>query len=335
MPELETGLHSPLAFPNDDYALVRLRLGFLSVIRMRLTANPSEIEEITETRIQVTLTPSESKKLIAKAVKKLPEVQRALAVGTILLNKSTTNAYILNELAKEKVDVSKYASGIVTGQGTCIADSSNSLNLHILVKGELKEIVQPPSRRVSDVLADLLEHMGENDVFVKSANALDPWWHAAVLMAASKGSVEVTAPIIRRRNVNLLVPVGLEKLIPISVYDASREAGKLKMESSTGLPCDLVPIDGTVITELEAVWLLTGAVAVPIAAGGVSGAEGAVTLVVKGNRHAVHSAIQVLQSVKGEKAIRVQKQECSNCPARKKGQLVYPRGCPGFWSSRP
>ena len=53
-------------------------------------------------RIQVTLTPAESKMLIAKAVRKTPLIQRAIRDGTIIVDKSSTNAYVLNELAEEK-----------------------------------------------------------------------------------------------------------------------------------------------------------------------------------------------------------------------------------------
>jgi hypothetical protein len=142
---------------------------------------------------------------------------------------------------------------------------------------------------------DLLEEMDEKDVFIKSANALDPEWNAGVLAAAPEGGIiGRVLPVIQRNKVNLIIPVGLEKLIPTSITDARDEAGIFKTDDSTGLPCDIVPVEGIVITEIEAINILSGAVAIPIGAGGVSGAEGAVTLVIKGTNNQVETAKKIL-----------------------------------------
>lgn len=52
-----------------------------------------------------------------------------------------------------------------------------------------------------------------------------------------------------------------------------------------GMPVGLLPINGIVVTELEAVKILSGAGAVQIGAGGIMGAEGAITIVVEGKRN--------------------------------------------------
>jgi len=285
-------------------------------------------------RIQVILTPAESKRLIAKAVKKTRMIQRALNDGTIIVDKSTTNAYILNELTDEDLDVSRYVSGIVTPEGTCLANRKHALETRVLVRGKPERIVQPKGKRLSTVLIELLESMNEKDVFIKSANALDPEWHVGVLAGAlDGGNIGRVLPVIRRRKVNLLVPVGLEKLIPISVTEASKEAGIFKMDSSMGMPCELLPVEGTVITEIEAINILTGGVARPIAAGGVSGAEGAITLVIRGTRDQVQGAKDILLEIKGEKRINILRTECSDCPARRKALWVA-KSCPGFWKQK-
>ena len=304
--------------------------------RPKRQASFRKSERVSDTaRIQVTLTPAESKRLIAKAVKKTPIIQRALREGTIIVDKSTTDAYILDELIEEKVDVSRYVSGIVTMEGTCLTNRREALKTRILVKGKPKEIVQPAGKRTSTVFKELLEDMGEKDVFIKSANALDPEWHAGILAGASGcGIIGRVLPTIRRRKVNLLIPVGLEKLIPTSIFEASKEAGIFKMDSSMGMPCNLVPVEGTVITEMEAIDILTGAVAIPIAAGGVSGAEGAVTLVIRGAGDQVQAAKEVLLDVKGEQRIDVPRMECGDCPRHYTHYTkapTIPKPCPGFW----
>ena len=48
-------------------------------------------------QIQITLTPRESKRIIAMGVKKLPVIQEALRNGIILITLGTTNAFVMEE----------------------------------------------------------------------------------------------------------------------------------------------------------------------------------------------------------------------------------------------
>jgi hypothetical protein len=77
----------------------------------------------------------------------------------------------------------------------------------------------------------------------------------------------------RRRRIRLLIPVGLEKSIPTDIAEASR-----RLEAEQGQGPSLWPVHGDIFTEIEALRVLCGAEAMPIAAGGVAGAEGAVWL---------------------------------------------------------
>ena len=62
----------------------------------------------------VSLTPSESKRVIAKGVAALPEVQRAMQRGLIVVGRGTTNAYVAEELTGETIDnKSHYAAGFI------------------------------------------------------------------------------------------------------------------------------------------------------------------------------------------------------------------------------
>ena len=63
---------------------------------------------------QFVLTVAESKRLIAKAVAQLPEVQSAMSEGTVVVATGTTNAYVLEELWGKKIDKRRYRSGITT-----------------------------------------------------------------------------------------------------------------------------------------------------------------------------------------------------------------------------
>jgi hypothetical protein len=61
---------------------------------------------------------------------------------------------------------------------------------------------------------------------------------------------------------------------------------------------------GTVITEVEALRLLAGVEAIPIAAGGIGGAEGSIVLLLKGTESEVRKAIGLIERTKGETPVR-------------------------------
>jgi hypothetical protein len=64
-------------------------------------------------QIQITLTPPESKRIIAMGVKELPIIRNALENGRILITLGTTNAYVAEELTGKKIDHSRYAAGYI------------------------------------------------------------------------------------------------------------------------------------------------------------------------------------------------------------------------------
>jgi len=59
-------------------------------------------------------------------------------------------------------------------------------------------------------------------------------------------------------------------------------------------------LTGEIVTELEAIKLLTGADAFQCSAGGISGAEGSVWIVFRGPRDQVKKALELTKSVQGE-----------------------------------
>jgi hypothetical protein len=59
-------------------------------------------------------------------------------------------------------------------------------------------------------------------------------------------------------------------------------------------------LTGEIVTELEAIKVLTGATAFQSSAGGISGAEGAVWLVFRGTREQVNKALDLIHSIQGE-----------------------------------
>ncbi len=97
------------------------------------------------------------------------------------------------------------------------------------------------------------------------------------------------------KRVRLIIPVGLEKRIYGDIDDM---AVRLNMPGVKGLR--LLPVPGEVVTEIDAIKMLTGAGAELFAAGGVSGAEGSIWLAVSGTEESEKSAADLIQLVAAE-----------------------------------
>jgi hypothetical protein len=80
-----------------------------------------------------------------------------------------------------------------------------------------------------------------------------------------------------------------------------------------GIPVGLIPVPGKAVTEVEAIDLLSGARAVAVAAGGLGGAEGSVTLVIQGPEGKVNRALQIAREVKGATLPEVLPTDCASC----------------------
>lgn len=250
----------------------------------------------------VTLTPAESKRLIAKAVVEVDEVRRALRRGIIVVCLGTTNGYVAEELGV-RVDKSGFAAGVVLPKGTCA----------LSLRAGMREIVLRDGKRIDATLADVLDELGPRDVVIKGANALDPTWTAGVFLGSEDGgTVGKFFGTVLSRGVNLVIPVGLDKLIPGSVDELSRRVGTRRFAYATGLPVGIAPLRGKVVTEIEAIRLLTGACADVMGSGGVSGAEGSVTLLVSGSERQLRALRVLIGGIKGERPLEVVT-DCKTC----------------------
>jgi len=248
----------------------------------------------------VSLTPSESKRLIAKGVVKLPEIKKAMTEGTIIIGRGTSNAFIAEELAgisiEQKTD--EYCRGLIFG---------GELRTSRKTAAERKignDFVLRQGKVIDAVPQDIIKEFGPNDIFIKGANAVDSEGNAAVLAAGESGGTIGWAmlPVIARPS-HLLVPVGLEKMIP-SVPEALQKCGVSKFKYSTGLPCALIPlINGKVVTEIQALGILSGVTATHVASGGIGGSEGTVVLALEGDGAEIEQAMGVIKSVKGEPSV--------------------------------
>lgn len=250
-------------------------------------------EDEGSSRAVVVLTPSESKRLIARAVVKMVEVTSAFKEGRIIVIGSTTNAFVREELTGDKVDKFRFAVGRIAGGELGAAPVEERMAALVLIDGKSEDI--SPIEALKDFTA--------RDVYIKGANAVDMDGNAGVLMSSDfGGTIAVALGTITARGANLIVPVGLEKLVPSVTVASVALGGQGRIDHATGDKVAMMVLTSAkVITELEAVDILFDEVrATHVASGGVGGSEGAVTLVLNGSIGNVKDAFDYISEIKGE-----------------------------------
>jgi hypothetical protein len=239
---------------------------------------------------QVVLTVSESKRLIAKGVAMIPEVRKAMVEGMVVVATGTTNSYVLEELWGKSIDKRRYKSGI-TAPKNPEKDPEPQ-------KEGLPDIVFRNGKVVSELNRyNAVDEMNQGDVYIKGANALDYiGGKVGVLIGSSTGgTVGAVLGSIIGKKIHFIIPIGLEK----QIYGDIDELHWLASQEDSSGP-SLWPLVGTIVTEIEALQLLTGVDAHLYSAGGIAGAEGAVRLLLDGTEEEVKEALELVASIKGE-----------------------------------
>ncbi|QNO15191.1 hypothetical protein HYG86_10665 [Alkalicella caledoniensis] len=254
-----------------------------------------------EKRGLITLTVSESKRLIAKAVAELPQIQKALEKGIIIVAGGTTNGYIVEELLGQSIEKDRYTAGVIVKGLACITPNEERLQPVVIKDGQ----------QVHLPWTEALGEMQKGDVFIKGGNALDLQGNVGVMVAHPQGGTIGTAlSTLMAKGIDLVLPVGLEKLVP-SVVLAAKEGGIHKIDYSLGMSCGMIPVStGQIVSEIEALSFLFGVDVVPYGAGGIGGSEGAQTLLFIGEEEDVKEAFEFLKELKGEPSLKGIKQKC-------------------------
>jgi hypothetical protein len=242
------------------------------------------------------ITTSMGKRLIGKGMVHQADIKAVLEGGTLVIIAGTTNGYVAEEVLKslgqaEGFSRTGFRRGmtIAPGAGTVKADFSGDV---VIRGGEWQK-----GKTIFDVADDLKA----GDVVLKGANAFDQHGRAAVQVAHPKGGTILAAlAAVIGRQVKLIVPVGLEKRVLEDVNDLA-----LWCHGSATEGPRLLPMLGTIFTELDAIRLMTGAEARLLAAGGVYGAEGAAWLGISGTKQQIQAAAELIDSVSAEPPCRV------------------------------
>ena len=244
-------------------------------------------------KAQYSLTPSEAKRLIAKAVVQMPEVKRALTKGKIVIKEGSTTSAIAEELTGMPVAL----SGRISPLGAMGSRVTGGKYRIIIDRGEISQ-----QEFTDDVTywAELFPQVGPDDVFIAGANALDPQKRAGVMTGGVTFSPAHLIPAFRAQGMNIIIAVGWEKLIPNSIEEVVATASRTGIDVSLGMPVGIVPLFGTVVTETDALHILVEGLAITvIGAGGIKGAEGATTFIVEGVPAAVKKTWAIISEVKG------------------------------------
>ncbi len=258
-------------------------------------ANAARKGRAARMRALLVLNPSESKRLIARAVAQMPVVREALRKGRVIVGNGVTNAFVAEEITGKPMPKWRYAAGVIAGGRLDVTDSATRPNPVALKRG----------RPFKGAWTDLLQEFQEGDVFIKGANAIDPEGNVGVLLGSPVGgTVGACYGILTARGAHLIAPVGLEKLVP-DVIEAAGQLGADTVGMADGIPCGMAVLtNAEVVTELEAMEILFGVEAWHVASGGVAGSEGAVVIAIEGATASVKRAFKYVETLAAEPAVQ-------------------------------
>lgn len=241
-------------------------------------------------KAMVSLTPAEGKRLIAKAIARMPEVVAAKERGKILVKGGTSASAVAEEL----VGVPLKISGRISPRGFRATRGLECNAPHCML------IEKDEWRAVDAELPEVVAGMGHDDVVVTGANAIDAFGGAAVVAGAPLGDRPgAVISGIMSEGLTVILAVGLEKLIPGTVWQAVQAAGRKSADLSTGMAVGLMPISGRIVTEVEALKILAPVECQVIAKGGIDGAEGATSIAFWGEEKDVRSLFLLVKEIKG------------------------------------
>ncbi len=263
------------------------------------------------------LTPTEAKKFIAKSlVRKSETLRKALNKGTVLMHPSTSTSFLYEELVGERPEGLCFI-GAIAPKGTCISRDFEEIAAKREKGFDHRSVIYSwvfrAGKLVKEVpLGECLNEMGPGDFYVKGVNVIDPQGNAGVLAANPDGGTIIRAlTLSRQKKFDLLLLATLNKLIPVSIEEASKTTGRDKLDGAMGIPTSLFKIPGTLITETEAFrhW---GVTATPIAAGGLREAEGAFVHILDGTETEVRACLEVVGECKGAR-VEARFADCEVC----------------------
>lgn len=219
-------------------------------------------------KLQVTLTVEEGKKVIALGILKHPTFINAQEKGRILFKGGTT----VSKITEKFMGIPLRISGRITQRGTVSSKD--------IIKGAHSIIYSKGTwSNVDDSIAETVQKFSKNDLIVCGANAIDHKGNAAI-MAGSPGGGNVGKSLSSwyTEGAQIIIPVGIEKMIPGDLDHIMGRASRTGKSISWGMSVGLMPLKGEVFTEIQAIKQLAKVDCFAIGAGGLGDAQGSITL---------------------------------------------------------
>ena len=241
-------------------------------------------------KFETVLTVAQSKRLIARGVYHHPVVKTAMNNGTIGVTRGTTTSYVAEEFLGHEIERFSYTLGLTLPKNPQPKIEKSDTVTHDLI------IRRGKIHMDGESVLEAVKNMQPGDVIVKGANALNYTKKIAGCLVGhpAGGTVGGLWGPLYGKKIRLIIPVGLEKEIVSDINEISAFC----MEENPGT--SLMPMTGIIITEIEAIRILSGAEAVQIAAGGIRGAEGSVRLLVSGNPDEINTLKSILNEIGDE-----------------------------------
>jgi hypothetical protein len=244
----------------------------------------------------------------------MKEISEARERGYIIICGGTTNGYVAQEiLGVTDIPPQKYTAGTICRRVVCTTDADRRSPFPIILfKGE----------RVSKTIPEALNDFHIETVIIKGANAIDASGKVGVISSGfDGGTMGATLGTAVSQGLKYIVPVGLEKLVP-SVEEACAWTGAKTLDYSMGADFGMFTTpNALVVTEIEALRILTGVNSKHVASGGIGECAGAVVIVSEGAEDDVKKAISIIEKIKGEPALPDFKGTCKTC----RYQCIYAR----------
>ncbi|MFW5781910.1 MAG: hypothetical protein ACOCWO_01305 [Candidatus Muiribacteriaceae bacterium] len=231
----------------------------------------------------IVLLPSQSKTLIGKAIWQRKSIERCMSEKRkIVICRGTTNSYLLEEFQKAPLEKERFTTGVVMPGGKYWIDNQK-ISEKVIDCGILKDF---------DFEKDM-STLESGDIVLKGANSINYAKSTAGILILNKagGTLNHIFEAVFGRRVRLIVPAGLEKEVSFDLDEMSEMMGEADCTAETPR---LFSIRTDLFTEIEAISVLTeGKVeAYHIATGGIKGAQGAVRLLLDGDKEEVERIVE-------------------------------------------
>ncbi|MFI3263939.1 MAG: hypothetical protein SNG38_01540 [Rikenellaceae bacterium] len=252
-------------------------------------ATPTETQILApaETSVWVSLTVAEGKRLIAKGITEYAPVRNAMENAAVIITRGSTNHYILEEFFGTEIENGSFQTGKIIPKGKEAHKVYTIKKEYLYQKGKLTEIQD---------LEKALSALPKGSVVFKGGNILN---HdagvAAVLIGHPTGGTIGMIDKVLSDNIKLIVPIGLEKNSSVNM-DFMAQNFSTKQDAAPAVHI----LNGTPFTEIEAIKSVADVEVFQYAAGGVDGAEGGVSLLIRGTAEQVAKATEFIDGVYGE-----------------------------------